>query len=189
MCSSHVVAGSSEIPISSRGSVFLGIQPRRMQLHLTLWPSSKLERSLALSEVHRYLVSQPSSPVLSLNSRAARIGRRWTMELFTLIFLVGAVNPIKSTSSIFVDLSSPRFFKLSPQVLRMVLALYMEAVSLLVLVSAEYLLLLLLLSRSVPPRRFGGVSRAFSRSWCVIGTMISEIGSLNDLLTRLLLEL
>ena len=156
-----------------------------------LWPSSKPERSLALSEVHRYLVGQPShsSPVLSLSSRAAKIGRRWTMELFTLIFLVGAVNPIKSISSIFVDLSFPRLFKLSPQVLHMALDLYMVAVSLLVLVSAEYLLLLPLLSRSVPPRRFGGVSRVFSRSWYAIGTMISEIGSLNNLLTRLRLEL
>jgi len=111
------------------------------------------------------------------------------MELFTLIFLVGAVNPIKFTSSIFVDLSSPRFFKLSPQVLLMASALYIVAVSSLVLVSAEYLLLLPLLSRSVPPRRFGGVSRVFSRSWYVTDTMVSIIGSLNDLLTRLRLEL
>ena len=68
-------------------------------MHPMLWPSSKPERSLALSEVHRYLVGQPShsSPVLYLSSRAAKIGRRWTMELFTLIFLVGAVNPMKSS--------------------------------------------------------------------------------------------
>jgi len=92
-------------------------------------------------------------------------------------------------SSIYIDFSFPRFFKPSPQVLRMALDLYMVVVSLLVLVSAEYLLLLPLLSRSVPPRRFGGVSRVFSRSWYVIDAMISEIGSLNDLLTRLRLEL
>ena len=93
------------------------------------------------------------------------------MELFTLIFVLGAVNSTKSASSISIDFSSLRFSKLSHQVLQMAFVLYMVAVSLLVLVLAEYLLWLPLLFLSVPPRRSGGVSRVFSRSWYVIETI------------------
>ena len=89
------------------------------------------------------------------------------MELFTIVFLVGAVGPIGYISSIFADHPPPRFSKLLPRVLQMASASSMAAVLLLVLVLAESLLLLPLLYPNVLLRRSGGVSRVFSRSWCV----------------------